>query len=59
MDITVEDIGGREHEFTLETNGFIIAKQHTKVLRTTDDLLNEAKIKAEYYPEMEQWLKDV
>jgi hypothetical protein len=43
----------------LEKNGFVMAKQHTKVLLDTEDLLNEEKIKAEYYPEMEQWLKDV
>jgi len=58
VDVTVEDIGGRESEFTFEKNGFMMAKQHTKVLHTTDDLLDEQKIKKEYYPEMEQWLKE-
>ena len=59
VDVTVEDIGGRESEFTLEKNGFMLAKQQTKVMLETDDLVNDDKIKNEYYPEMEQWLKEV
>jgi hypothetical protein len=58
-DVTVEDISGRESDFTLEKNGFILAKQHTKVMLATEDLSNTDKIEKQYYPEMEQWLKDV
>jgi hypothetical protein len=58
VDVTIEDIGGRESEFTLENNGFMLGKQQTKVLLKTEDLLNDEKIKNEYYPEMEQWLKE-
>jgi hypothetical protein len=58
-DVTVEDISGRERDFTLEKNGFILAKQYTKVMLATEDLSNTDKIVEQYYPEMEQWLKDV
>jgi hypothetical protein len=40
-------------------NGFMYAKQHTDVMLTTDDLADNKKILKEYYPEMEQWLKDL
>jgi hypothetical protein len=59
VNVTVEDIGGRESEFTLEKNGFMMAKQQTKVMLETEDLINDEKITKEYYPEMEQWLKEV
>jgi hypothetical protein len=58
-DVVVEDIGGREKEFTLEKNGFMIAKQTTKTITTSEDLTDNEKIKNEYYPEMEAWLKEV
>jgi len=58
-DVIIEDITGRESEFTLENNGFILAKQHTKVMLATEDLNNTEKIVSQYYPEMEQWLKEV
>jgi hypothetical protein len=35
------------------------AKQHTNVMLKTEDLADNEKILKEYYPEMEQWLKDV
>jgi hypothetical protein len=59
VNVTVEDIGGRESEFTLLKNGFMMAKQQTKVMLETEDLINDEKITKEYYPEMEQWLKEV
>lgn len=55
----VEDISGREKEFTLEKNGFMLAKQTTKIITTSEDLTDNEKIKNEYYPEMEAWLKEV
>jgi hypothetical protein len=58
-DVIVEDIGGREKEFTLEKNGFMLAKQTTKSITTSEDLTDNEKIKNEYYPEMEAWLKEV
>ncbi|KAF1988840.1 hypothetical protein K402DRAFT_327789 [Aulographum hederae CBS 113979] len=55
----IEDVGGREEEFTLEMNGFMYAKQDTKVMLTTEDLEDTEKITSQYYPEMEKWLKEV
>jgi hypothetical protein len=59
VDITVNDLTGRELEFSLDKNGFCLAKQKTKVIKTTEDLQNTKKIKEEYYPEMEAWLMDL
>jgi len=59
VDATIEDVTGRESQFTLEKNGFTYAKQYTKCMLTQEDLLNVNKIEHEYYPEMEQWLKEV
>lgn len=57
VDIVVSDLTGREHEFDLDKNGFCLAKHQTNVIKTTEDLQNTTKIKEEYYPEMEAWLK--
>ena len=59
VNVVVEDISGREKDFTLEKNGFMLAKQDSKVMVTTNDLLDLEKIQKEYYPEMEEWLKEV
>lgn len=59
VDIVVGDLTGREADFTLEKNGFCLAKQTTEVMKTTDDLQNTDKIKQEYYPEMQQWLQQL
>lgn len=59
MDITVEDIPGREAEFTLDENGFLLGTQQPKVMLATEDLSNTVKIKKEYYSEMEKRLKQV
>jgi hypothetical protein len=37
----------------------MLAKQVSKSMITTEDLGDTDKIKAEYYPEMEAWLKEV
>jgi hypothetical protein len=44
VDVTVQDVTGRESEFTLEKNGFAILKQYTKVMKETDDLRDGDKI---------------
>jgi len=51
---TVHDISGNEDKYTLDSHGFQIYKHasHEK------DFLDDEKIKAEYYPETEQLLKD-
>jgi len=53
--VTVHDISGHESEFTLDKNGFQIYK-HVSAER---DFLDDDQIKATYYPETEQLLKDV
>ena len=50
----VHDVTGRENEYTLDGNGFQFHK-HTSVEK---DFLDDAQIKAQYYPETEQLLKD-
>ncbi|KAF2397746.1 hypothetical protein EJ06DRAFT_135255 [Trichodelitschia bisporula] len=55
----IEDVSGREDQFTLKDNGFIFGKQYTKVMLKTEDLSDTKKIKEQYYPEMEAWLKEV
>ncbi|KAK2786940.1 hypothetical protein FQN53_005886 [Emmonsiellopsis sp. PD_33] len=59
VDLVVGDLTGREHEFTLDKNGFCLAKQQTNIMKTTEDLQNTEKIKEEYYPEMAAWLKEL
>jgi hypothetical protein len=37
----------------------MLAKQPNKIITTTEDLTDNEKIKNEYYPEMQAWLKEV
>ncbi|KAI0597252.1 amino acid permease-domain-containing protein [Biscogniauxia sp. FL1348] len=53
--VHIEDISGRESEFTLDVNGFEI-RQH---VAQEKDFVDDDHIKAVYYPETEQLLKDV
>ena len=55
LDVTVQDIRGDEDKYTLDNQGFQIHK-HTSVEK---DFLDDDQIKAQYYPEVEQLLKDV
>jgi hypothetical protein len=52
--IRIEDARGREVEFTLDRNGFQLAKAPTKV---RDFYADEAEVKRTYYPELEQLLR--
>jgi len=52
--VVVHDIAGEEEKYTLDSHGFQIYKHHS----TEKDFLDDEKIKAEYYPETEQLLKD-
>ncbi|KAJ4301738.1 hypothetical protein N0V90_003831 [Kalmusia sp. IMI 367209] len=52
--VTVRDVAGKEDQYTLDGNGFQFYKHVSKEKDFTDD----EKIKAEYYPETEQLLKD-
>lgn len=53
-DVVVTDITGREEEFRLDNHGFQVYKHTSKEKEFVDD----GKIKGEYYPEVEQLLKD-
>lgn len=59
IDITVGDLTGREDEFTLEKNGFCLAKQSTESMKTTEDIQDTKKVKESYYGEMEAWLREL
>jgi len=52
--VTVTDISGSEGAYTLDGNGFQIFKRASK----EKDFVDEEIIKSEYYPEIEQLLKD-
>ena len=52
--MTVHDIAGDEDKYTLDSHGFQIYNHESK----EKDFLDDEKIKAEYYPETEQLLKD-
>jgi hypothetical protein len=54
LDVVVQDITGEVDKYTLDKNGFQIYS-HTSQEK---DFLDDDKIKAEYYPETEQLLKD-
>ena len=54
LDVTVHDIRGDIESYTLDGNGF-----RTYTHKSSEkDFMDDEKIKAEYYPETEQLLKD-
>ncbi|VBB74927.1 Putative protein of unknown function [Podospora comata] len=55
IDAVVTDITGDESKYTLDSHGFQLYRHESKEKDFSDD----DKIKAEYYPEVEQLLKDV
>jgi hypothetical protein len=54
QDVVVKDIAGHEKEYTLDSHGFQIYNHASK----EKDFLDDEKIKAEYYAETDQLLKD-
>jgi len=54
LDVTVHDIAGEVEKYTLDGNGFEIFTRESK----EKDFVDDDKIRAEYYPEVEQLLKD-
>lgn len=52
---TIHDVSGHELDYTLDSHGFQYYCHESKL----KDFLDEEKIRAEYYPETEQLLKDV
>ncbi|RFU32278.1 hypothetical protein B7463_g4074, partial [Scytalidium lignicola] len=53
--VIIHDIAGNEDKYTLDSHGFQFVKHESK----EKDFLDDERIKAEYYPEVEQLLKDV
>ncbi|RFU75259.1 hypothetical protein TARUN_7001 [Trichoderma arundinaceum] len=53
--VTIHDVAGEEDKYTLDKNGFQIYR-HPSVEK---DFVDDEQIKALYYPETEQLLKDV
>lgn len=53
--VTIHDARGREEEFSLDTSGF----QFVKWPSVEKDFDDEERIKARYYPEVEEILKKV
>ena len=54
QDVTVRDISGEEDKYSLDSHGFQIYKHASK----EKDFVDDDKIKAEYYLETKQLLKD-
>jgi hypothetical protein len=54
IDVKVNDITGEEDKYTFDTHGFQIYKHESE----EKDFQDEEKIKNDYYPEIEQLLKD-
>ena len=54
LDVVVHDIAGEEDKYNLDSHGFQIYKHISEEKEFVDD----ERIKAEYYPETEQLLKD-
>jgi hypothetical protein len=54
QNVIIHDIAGDEDKYTIDSHGFQLVKHESK----EKDFLDDEKIKAEYYPEIEQLLKD-
>jgi hypothetical protein len=55
FEATITDITGREDQFTLDNDGFLLTRQVTKVT----DFLDEQNVKTHYYPELVELMKKV
>jgi hypothetical protein len=53
-EVQIEDARGRESEFTLDRNGFALARAPSRV----QDFYNQNEVKSVYYPEVERLLLD-
>lgn len=54
LETTIHDISGHELDYKLDSHGFQLYYHESQ----EKDFLDDEKIKAEYYPETEQLLKD-
>ncbi|KAI0542947.1 hypothetical protein GGR58DRAFT_509783 [Xylaria digitata] len=55
--MVIRDITGEEDKYTLDKNGFHLRRQATQL--HGDDFQDSELVKAKYYPEAEQLLKDI
>lgn len=55
LEVTIYDVSGDEDKYTLDSHGFQIYRHESK----EKDFADDGKIKAEYYQETEQLLKNV
>lgn len=58
-EVTVSDMTGRENHFKLDTHGFQLCRHEVQSQCRDGGYTDDEIIKAKYYPEMEQVLKDV
>ena len=58
QNFVVRDVTGEEDAYTLDRNAFQFHR-HASALRELDEFRDDAKVKAAYYPECAQLLKDV
>ena len=54
QNVVIHDVSGDESKYTLDSHGFQIYNHESR----EKDFVDDEKIKAEYYPETEQLLKD-
>ncbi|KAF2815512.1 7alpha-cephem-methoxylase P8 chain related protein [Mytilinidion resinicola] len=54
QNVIIHDIAGDESKYNIDSHGFQFVKHESK----EKDFVDDEKIKAEYYPEIEQLLKD-
>lgn len=53
--VTIHDVRGQEADYTLDGDGFEFVRRGAQ----EKDFLDDEKVRAGYYPEVEQLLKDV
>ena len=52
--VTIHDVAGDEQKYTIDSHGFQYVNHESK----EKDFVDNEQIKAQYYPEVEQLLKD-
>jgi hypothetical protein len=57
--VTIRDVTGRESDFTLDNCGFQYIDSPSQTSCPDDGYADEARLKAEYFPECEQILQSV
>ena len=58
QNFVVRDVTGEEDAYTLDRNGFQF-RRHASEMKELDEFRDDEKVKARYFPECEQLLKDM